>query len=738
MSSSINHHSSAFFVNNYEEPLCQKTEILEKKIDIETGKEDLIIKVHSQDNGIPFTVSREEFVKKSFFNKLTLHGLSIIEDDDSYADLRSAINDSERQAPVVYYHESMGFRNIHGKPCFLGYRPIGDIPSKLLSSINQNKEAMLKPKGNYSEWQSFIRKYIVPNIELSLALILGATAPVSHILKEHGEFPSLAVWALVNSTSRGKSTSLYLISSLFFSPRHSIENFNATENALYALLEERGAYPLLCDEATHTPSIDWDSLLYTLPTGKERRRCDNKGKLKPLVEFSGAIIMTSETSILDRSQGYGGQECRILEFNMNPFDGNPRLAETIRNFCFQHYGWATEPLITLLLNEEEQAKLVARYQQSCERLLKKAPFEITGVERRLIQLCALILTSGYVLRKAIKCNLDLASIERYLIAHITSKVESRDNRDLADKILDKITGFVCTNQDKFPTVASLSTQATHKHYGAFWGATGFYGSKACVWIQEHILAERIIATEMKTKNTTLKALCDKKLLIKFYDKRYTIQKDFGKVRSNYYCFVLPDNPSLIRKFDDHSNTKPSVATLSARLAEDYDIKDFENNNAERNIPYLAISHGGNNSYAIFASEPFRKLMSMTSKSTLYATYFSDDKALVLTKSTFAVNSIPLRFDKESNGIVAKGISVNNLLDKIAMNIPLNHRLVMTEFSVDEYRGQPAAVVNLQEDSLSIEPVENPPVDFHIPHFKNDGVRYSKVNSLLNDDPNEDN
>lgn len=733
----INDSSLPLFVDGECEPLCEAVEILEKRISTETGEESLVVAVHSRGNGIPFEVSRKKFIKSSFFDELTLHGLSIIESEESYAKLRASIEDSERQAPLVYYHEQMGFRTICKTQCFLGYKPIGKLSKTLKVSKNLSKEKILKPQGDLSVWIAFVRRHIVPSVELSLALMLGATAPVSHILKEEHEFVDIPVWALVNGSSKGKTTLLYLIASMFASPRNFIDTFNATSNALYAMLEERGGYPFLCDEATHTPNLDWDSMLYTLPTGKERRRCDNKGKLKPIVEFGGAVIMTSEVSILDRSQKHGGQECRIIEFAVDPFQKNPRLAEEVRKICFSNYGWTTEPLLKLLLDPVEKEKLTKKYQRFLRTLEKKVSFEVTGIERRLLQRCALILVSGWILRKAIRCNFDLKAIEAYLLKCLSLRIATRDDRDEADKIIDKVAGFVNNNLDKFPTASSLSSKTSTKHFSPFWGATGFYGTKACAWIEESVTEERILPRELRNKNTTLQALHQKGYVEKFYDTRYVITRDFGRVKAKYYCFLLPDSPSLMKKLDDFSDARLSVATLNAMLAEDHDKKNYENFNAERDLPYIAISRGGNNSYAVFASKQFCKSMAISAHSTLFATYIEGEQTLLLTKSNVAINSIPLRFDKESEGSVAKGISVNNLLDKLAKTIPLNHRLVMTEISFDEYKNQPGAVVNLQNYALSIEPEEHPPVDFTIKRFPDDGRRHSQLKSLLNDDE-EDN
>ena len=144
--------SSKLFVDDYEEPLCEEVKIIEKRIKIPSGKEELLVQVKSKGNGIPFTIPRDELVKTSFFNKLTLHGLSIIESKESYAELRASNNDSERSAPLIYQHDTMGFREFENKKYFFGYTSISKDENSI-SSVNKNMQAMLKPKGSFAEWQ---------------------------------------------------------------------------------------------------------------------------------------------------------------------------------------------------------------------------------------------------------------------------------------------------------------------------------------------------------------------------------------------------------------------------------------------------------------------------------------------------------------------------------------------------------------------------------------------------------
>lgn len=723
--------SSSLFVDDYEEPLCEEVQIIEKRIKIPSGEEELLVKVQSKGNGIPFVIPRDELVKNNFFNKLTLHGLSIIESKESYAELRASINESEKHAPLVYQHDTMGFREFENKKYFFAYTSISKDENSI-SSVNKKMQAMLKPKGSFAEWQVFIRKHIVPHTERSLTLMLGATAPLAFVLKEEGAFVDVPVYALINTSSTGKTTLLYLISSMFANPQLFIGSFNATTGALYAMLEKNGGMPYLCDEATHVPNIDWDDLLYVLPTGKEKRRLNSKGELKPLVNFSGAVIMTSETSILGRSRGTGGESCRIIEFNLNCFEGEPTLPDEVRRICFQNYGWATEPLIKLLFDEEYKQRIISKFQVFSNRLMKTAKFTVTGIERRLIARCALILTAGWLLKKAIKCNFNLKNVEKYLSRYLENAVTNLDNRDEADKIIDKISGFVCANLEKFPTVENLYPTSLNRRSSSFWGATGYYGLHPCIWIQEDILRNRILFKEMQNANLTLQSLHKKDFVIKFYDKNYFIKKDFGGIVAKYCCITPNESSSLLKIFEDTGAFTSSVETINTRVGALYDKRKFNYLNSEKEIAYVEIAHADMQSYSITMSKLLQTLMSMTSKGTLYTTPIPAQKILLLSKVAIAKNSIPCHFRKYGDRYCAKGVRITDIQASLELNVPVGYKIVASKIDIDDYKGKPIAAIVFDDSSVSIEPVENPPVDYVTHHISTERS-YSKISSLLNDE-----
>ena len=725
-------NGAMLYVEEFDEPLCEEVKIIEKRISLPLGDETLVVKVCSKANGIPFEISREELVQKKIFNTLTRHGLSIVESDEAYAELRSSINESERKAPVVYTHEKIGFSEMMGKKCFLAYHPIGCEGESYASSVNRKFQAMLKPKGSFEEWVSFIRKHIVPHTERSLALMLGATAPLAYILKEEGILAEVPVYVLLNATSTGKSSLLFLISSISAFPQKFIGNFNATSGALYALLEQNGGLVYLCDEATHVPHIDWDDLLYVLPTGKEKRRLNSKGELKPPVEFGGAVVMTSEISVLGRSLGTGGEKCRILEFSLNCFENEPTLPDKIREFCSKNYGWATEPLIKLLLDEHEKQRVIEKFRKFSRRLHKSAKFDVSGPERRLIARCALILTAGWLLTKAIKCNFDLRSIEDYLSRYLEETVAHRDDRDEADKILDKISGFVCSNLEKFPTVESLHTTSKNKRFSSFWGATGYYGLKRCIWVEEGVLKDRILPKEMQNANITLQSLHKKEYVIKFHDKNYRIKRDFGGIEAKYLCFLLPSDSSLIKKIEDSSARGCSVSALNASIGALHDKEDFAFLDASKNIAYVSLAHATMQSYSLTISTTLKKQMSLASKSTLYATPLPAQRTVLLSKTKVSQNSLPCHFDQYNESYAAKGISVTTLQAMLELNIPIGYQIVTQEVNLDQFKGQSIAAITFNEGTASIEPADTMLTDYTDGSPRQE-CSYRKVLSLLEED-----
>lgn len=705
---------------------------MEKRISIHTGEEMLILRVNSRGNSLPFALSREYLAKKSFFDKLVLHGLSVVENDDAYEVLREALDDAEKSARVVYVHEQTGFREVGDHIAFLAYKSIVANEVTLPASVNPSQAKALKPTGSLHEWRRFVRKHIADHPQRALALILGATAPVAYILKERAVFPEVPIWAIIGTTSTGKTTLLHLIASMYANPDLFIENLNTTSNALNAMLEEKSGYPLLCDEATYTPKIDWESLVYALPTGKEKRRCDSSGKLKPPVTYGGAMILTSETSILERTQGYGGEECRLLEFQLSCFDTDPELPSQIRRFCSSNYGWITQPLAKLLLDDSFVELLISRYDLAVKRLTRRfREASLTGVKHRVIQRLALILVSGWVLKQAAQCNFDLSAIEDLLVSMFDSQVRGTCDKSKAEDIIYKIAGFVSSHREMFPSIEALESSGRHRHFSAFWGATGYHGLHRCVWVNANIFQNRVCVREMANRNKMLNQLDSCGYIVKFYNKTFSIHKSFAGLPGKYYCFLLPGEENLLKKLDTATDIM-SIGSLNAHVGDDPDTTAYGYLNSEKQMATVSLGHSALNSYYISLNREFLKNFGTNTHGRLYVTPIAKAKHLLISKKRVAQNTSPVQLYPHGDEAIVKGHMIMNAVAALGLNIPEAQMLTTNAVDFGTHQNESIASINFNYENAYFRATEQEVIDA-VRKPLNDEIRYTQIPSLLSEE-----
>ena len=707
-------------------------EVVEKRISVATGEESLVIRVNAPGNKIPFEIPRELLSKRTFFGKLVLHGLSVVETDDAYEVLREALDEVEKSARVVYVHEQTGFREVCDHMAFFAYNSIAENEATLPVSVNPSQAKALKPTGSLHEWQRFIRKHIADHPQRALALILGATAPVAYILKERAVFPEVPLWAIIGTTSTGKTTLLHLIASMYANPTLFIENLNTTSNALNAMLEEKSGYPLLCDEATHTPNIAWDTLIYALPTGKEKRRCDSSGKLKAPITYGGAMILTSETSILERTQGYGGEECRLLEFQLSCFDTDPELPSQIRRFCSSNYGWITQPLAKLLLDDSFVELLISRYDLAVKRLTRRfREASLTGVKHRVIQRLALILVSGWVLKQAAQCNFDLSAIEDLLVSMFDSQVRGTRDKSKAEDIIYKIAGFVSSHREMFPSVETLESSGRRRHFSAFWGATGYHGLHRCVWVNANIFQNRVCVREMANRNKMLNQLESCGYIVKFYNKTFSIHKSFAGLPGKYYCFLLPGEENLLKKLDTATDSV-SVGSLNACIGDDPDVPAYGYLNSEKSIATVSIAHSAFNSYYIVLNKEFLKNFGTNTHGRLYVTPIAKAKHLLLSKKRVAQNTSPMQLYPHGDEAIAKGPMMIKIVAALGLNIPEAQRLTTNAVDFGTHQNESIAGIDFNYENAYFRPTDYEVIDT-VWKPLNDEIKYTQIPSLLSEE-----
>ena len=343
---------------NYE-TLCQRVEIIATYVDIVTGQESVDIKIALGYESEPFRLPSSELTTKKLLENLCGHGLKIIDGDTSARIVKSVLLSTQSDAPTIFEHSKSGFRNVLGHNVCLGYKAYGHPDDKISSSVNTEAK-LFEPRGSPKVWRKLLLKYAAKRPNLAVVLALGPSSIVAHILKEERVFMETLLWALIGDSSTGKTTLLYYSAAVFMDPEQAIQSFRTTSNALHEMLRERPGMPFLCDESSHTPNFDWDSLIYEIPRGRAKRRCRGDGSLIPPVDYGGSFVMTSEVSVLSRTLQLPGQRVRLIEFTDDWFLSGEE-AEEIKNVSASNFAWGAEPLMTLLLSDGFTKKLVKKY-----------------------------------------------------------------------------------------------------------------------------------------------------------------------------------------------------------------------------------------------------------------------------------------------------------------------------------------------------------------------------------------
>lgn len=682
----------------FSDDLCERVEVIEKFIDFLTGNEMVKIKLYMPYAEKILILERNQISEKKLFDDLTHKGLSIFENTDSASILKKVLTDTEKESTIHFHHNEYGFqRTIDGRECFLGYHPIGNTLTQYEAQSTHKNEKRMKPKGSLNAWRGFVRKKIAKNAKLSLAILLGVSAPVAHILRENDVFTDIPLWAIIGETSSGKTTILHIVASLYANPRRYITTFNATTNAFFESIREKQGFPALIDEATHTPNFDWDTILYGIPDGREKMKCDSTGRLREYKDFSGAVIITSEKSILERSQGYGGQNARIIEFTEKWFDDKGEDAEESKLFFSQNYGWATEPIISMLMQDGFADKLGKRWQKTYRRLL--AENDVTsGVDHRLLQRIALLLVSGWVFEKALKIGMHLLKLEKLLVNIYSESRKRYITVEPADELLNDISDYIVKNQERFPSEAQVRSKSCRYTACSLYGVRG----DGCVWIVKSIFREIMKKQAKYGLRTACKKLEEKRYLKKYYDDRYVKKEDFGVVTTDFYCVLLPTSTSVLEKIEDIKTYDRTMLNANKAFnedyygAEDYSVLRTLNKDIDEKmiLGFLRLSA---QTMRLVINANLKKALALKASDRLYFLPVIGQDMLVIGNKKLIKDSpsCALSLSADKKQVFADNYKIDKILKLFNENIDLYNRLVLTDIRIESKNDVKVAVINMK-------------------------------------------
>ena len=529
--------------------ICEAVFIVKDTTDLLTCRHTIELRIYNRYHNVYYTIALpRRALSKSIASKLCDYGVSISAESPENAEhLIDFILSTEANAEHVFSHNQLGFAEVNGRSCFLAHRPIALKPPEkdakkfwcdAMNKSEYTNPRKTKPRGTFRSWRKVMQREVIGRPKLELALALGALAPVSHILREAGIVTDIPLNALIGPSSIGKTASLRIIASIYGVPSVGdgfISNMHSTVNGLYAQLAANYGAAAIFDEVTGTVGMDLSSIIYFMPNGRDKVRCNPDGSLKDPVKFSGAIFFSSEKSLFESTINTDGLHARLVEF---PFvwTASKQNAQCLERQLNANCGTAVYPLMKWLMNQEDW--LIETYKEEYERLCAehaRINSKASNVSNRVLKIYAQILVAAQA--ASISLNLPLAIPEMRKLLLRTLKDNPVAEVNIEDEY-ESLKAFVLDNCSKFPP------HTTHPAlFNSIWGFTKLHCGSKEVWIHKDIFESQLKKISNRDSKSVMKELTANGWLYQDSQRHRLFEEKINGVSAKFYRLVLGQQQS---------------------------------------------------------------------------------------------------------------------------------------------------------------------------------------------------
>ena len=444
--------------------------------------------------------------------------------------LYNEYRDRKAKSAVRSIHHGLGWKVLDGKELFLyDQNAIG-------SSVSYSDRKDFKFRsGDEALYKDFLQKTVYPVPTLALAMTLGYAAPVISRLQNTVPDLRTVIVNLCGASSTGKTTAEELLVSAFGCPAVTngeglIHPFFATTNAIFAAMEGINGLPIALDDTTANDRLDLHSLIYTLATGEEKARCNSDGtRRESRGNWSGLVVISSETPILDNGNLTQGQNVRVLQTQGITWTPDAATAELIKRTVRENYGF-TGYDFAKYLGKIKEGDLYDRYMQSRERVHALMTVRDSLSDRLEEKYAAIHLTVG-LMNECFDLTLNA---DELLSIMLKPEQESVAERDIALKGEMAIRSFIAENRKHFDWTR-YNENAKHDMAENF-GSGSYYGTVRMpneVYMFSHKVDE-VLKSAGIFETTTVKKRWKERGLTKCDTGRYDCK--FNGTRAIHFIF----------------------------------------------------------------------------------------------------------------------------------------------------------------------------------------------------------
>jgi uncharacterized protein (DUF927 family) len=413
-----------------------------------TGEPTIELEVHTINKVKIITVpllslSTQESASNAFLSQLFFISYKYINHLREY--ITNYLREANQDRLISYKHSSLGFFEFNNKTHFLLAR----------NKIDELETFYYEPKfqfekGELKRYQDFLHNEILTSPSMSLAFTIGLSSVIASYLKDYADIQNLIV-NLSGPSSTGKTTAAMFIASLWGGPGISnkgiVRTFNATATSMFTSIEGVNGVPIIFDDITTSGSnINKTSFLYTLAQGESKARATTGGRLQYQgPQWSGTIIITSETSILNDAETRQGLLARVIDTGEIIWTKSSEHSERIKKLITDNHGFYG-PIFAKRLIEKNDAEIKKLFEEAKEIIGKKMKVKDNLSNRILNKLAILYLTA-----MLIKSLFDLPDFKLELMAEMITNLDQLniEGRHPAEKALSAIVLYVIENHQHF-------------------------------------------------------------------------------------------------------------------------------------------------------------------------------------------------------------------------------------------------------------------------------------------------
>lgn len=353
--------------------------------------------------------------------------------------------EQEYQLQINKMHEQVGWLLYNERHYF--------SQNQLLSLQNRPStyvgEYNILPKGTLDQWLDTVKKYVLGNPSLELALCIGFSAVLVGYINKFLEHTDSLIFHISGNSTTGKTTAAMVAVSGFGDPKEGprslIQSFNGTDNALSKLFAKNNGMPMVCDETSLTTmgTKKLVNVIYSWAQNIEKAKLNRNSKQRDRATWATSIITTGEGSLIDQVNQNEGIRARVFEFQNIQWTNDATQAKAIKKSLSNNYGYATEIFVKNLLgytksfvqksweNETEQMSLILPNSKFNDRISQKF---------------ALIIMAAKLINQSFNINLDIESIRELLVQQ---ENDSLEERLIGPKAHEMIREWLLKNQKHF-------------------------------------------------------------------------------------------------------------------------------------------------------------------------------------------------------------------------------------------------------------------------------------------------